>query len=135
MNWYADGFAQRSGIQVNLNLRPGLQRLPGGLEILLFRILQESLTNIHRHAHSPSVDIVLDVSADEVLLEVKDCGQGFPADRLEQFRSGTGGGVGLRSMHERVSEVGGRFEIESDSRGVLIRVILPLSEQSAKSAS
>jgi PAS domain S-box-containing protein len=135
VNWYADGFAQRSGIQVNLNLRPGLQRLPGGLEILLFRILQESLTNIHRHAHSPSVDIKLDVSADEVLLEVKDCGQGFPVDLLEQFRSGAGRGVGLRSMHERVSEVGGRFEIESDSRGALVRVILPLSEQSAKSAS
>jgi PAS domain S-box-containing protein len=135
VNWYADGFAQRSGIQVNLNLRPGLQRLPSGLEILLFRFLQESLTNIHRHSHSPSVDIKLDVSADEVLLEVRDYGQGFPADLLEQFRSGAGGGVGLRSMHERVSEVEGRFEIESDSTGALVRVIVPLSEQLAKSAS
>jgi PAS domain S-box-containing protein len=135
VNWYADGFAQRSGIQVNLNLRPGLQRLPGGLEILLFRILQESLTNIHRHAHSPSVDIKLDVSADEALLEVRDYGQGLPARLLEQFRCGAGTGVGLRSMRERVSEIGGRFDVESDSTGALVRVIVPLSEQSAKSAS
>ena len=135
VNWYADGFAQRSGIQVNLNLRPGLQRLPGGLEILLFRILQESLTNIHRHAHSPSVDIKLDVSADEALLEVRDYGQGLPARLLEQFRCGVGTGVGLRSMRERVSEIGGRFDVESDSTGALVRVIVPLSEQSAKSAS
>jgi PAS domain S-box-containing protein len=127
-NWYADGFAKRSGIQVNLNLRPGLQRLPGGLEILLFRILQESLTNIHRHAHSPSVDIKLEVSPHEVLLEVRDYGKGFPAGLLEQFRSNAGTGVGLRSMHERVSEVGGRFEIESDSSGTLVQVMVPLSE-------
>ena len=135
VNWYADGFAQRSGIQVNLNLRPGLQRLPGGLEILLFRILQESLTNIHRHAYSGSVDIKLDVSADEALLEVRDYGQGLPARLLEQFRCGAGTGVGLRSMRERVSEIGGRFDVESDSTGALVRVIVPLSEQSAKSAS
>jgi len=135
VNWYADGFAQRSGIQVNLNLRPGLQRLPGELEILLFRILQESLTNIHRHAHSRSVDIKLEVSTDEALLEVRDYGQGFPAGLLEQYKSGAGAGVGLRSMHERVSEVGGRFEIESASSGTLVRVIVPLSLQSAKSAS
>jgi PAS domain S-box-containing protein len=128
VNWYADGFAQRSGIQVNLNLRPGLRRLPSGLEIVLFRILQESLTNIHRHAYSGSVDIKLDVSPNEVRLEVRDYGQGFPPGLLEQFRSNAGAGVGLRSMHERVGEVGGRFEIESDSSGTLVRVIVPLSE-------
>ena len=76
----------------------------------------------------------MDASADEIVLEVKDYGQGFPADLLEQFRSGAGRGVGLRSMHERVSEVGGRFEIESASSGTLVRVIVPLSDQAAKSA-
>jgi len=81
------------------------------------------------------VDIKLDVSADEALLEVRDYGQGLPARLLEQFRCGAGTGVGLRSMRERVSEIGGRFDVESDSTGALVRVIVPLSEQSAKSAS
>jgi PAS domain S-box-containing protein len=131
VNWYTDGFAERSGIRVNLTIRPGTRRLPSGLEILLFRVLQESLTNIHRHARSQSVDVKLQIGVKEVQLEIRDYGQGFPAGLLEQFRSGGGAGVGLRSMHERVSEVGGRFEIESDSSGALIRVMVPLSERSA----
>src|SRR2546423_4667786 len=93
VNWYVEGFAQRSGVQVKLDIPDDLQRLPSGLEILLFRILQESLTNIHRHAHSSSVDIRLELREGEVVLQVKDYGRGFSAEVLEQFRSGGGGGV------------------------------------------
>jgi signal transduction histidine kinase len=124
--WYIDGFSKRSSIQVNLDIPEALIRLPGGLEIVLFRILQESLTNIHRHSRSQSVDIRLELTADHVVLQMRDYGQGFPLGLLEQFRSGAGGGVGLRSMRERITEVGGRFEIESDTNGTLIRVIAPL---------
>jgi hypothetical protein len=74
------------------------------------------------------VEAKLDVSPNEVRLEVRDYGQGFPPGLLEQFRSDAGAGVGLRSMRERVSEVDGRFEIESDSSGSLVRVIVPLPQ-------
>lgn len=132
INWYVQGFAERSGVQVKLDIPARFQRLPREHEILLFRILQESLTNIHRHANSASADIQLEVYPNEVRLQVRDYGQGLPAGVLEQFRSGIGGGVGLKSMRERATEAGGRFEIESDSAGTLIRAVVPLhAEQHA----
>ncbi|MGH9356247.1 MAG: ATP-binding protein [Terriglobia bacterium] len=125
--WYVEGFSKRSGIQVDLKLPAESKRLPRILELALFRILQEGLTNIHRHAHSQSAEIEVDLSADEVALQVRDYGQGVPPELLAQFRAnGTGAGVGLRSMRERVSELGGRFEIESGKDGTLIRVTAPL---------
>src|SRR5260370_37583447 len=105
------GFSERSGIPVTLTTTPELKRLPFEQELGLFRILQESLTNIHRHAHTSSVDIQLKLGADHITLQVKDYGQGMAAEMLQQFRThGTGGGVGLLSMLERVSEFGGPIE-------------------------
>lgn len=136
VTWYVEGFSQRSGIQVNLNLPRDLQRLTGGLELVLFRIVQESLTNIHRHSQSLSVDIQLKMGVDDVVLQVRDHGQGIPIEKLEQFRSnGTGVGVGLRSMRERTGEAGGQFEIESDKSGTLIRVAVPLTNAATQSES
>ena len=133
VNWYVDGFSERSGIQVKLNIPHKLQRLPETLELVLFRVLQEALTNIHRHAHSQSVEVQLRLGAAEVVLEVKDHGTGIPSDLLERLRSGgTGIGVGLRSMRERVSEVDGLFEIESGTNGTLIRATIPLSDTERK---
>jgi len=103
---YVQGFSERSGIPVTLTTTPELKRLPFELELGLFRILQESLTNIHRHARTSSVDIQLKHGADHVTLQVKDYGLGKSAEMLEQFRTnGTGGGVGLLSMRERISEL------------------------------
>lgn len=133
VNWYTDGFAQRSGIQVNLAFRHGSKRLPMNLEILLFRILQEALTNIHRHSHSASVDIRFKVGSDMVSLDIKDHGQGIPFHLLEQYKSGAGTGLGITSMRERVSEVGGQIEIESDSHGTLVRAVIPLTKRDATS--
>ena len=134
VNWYVEGFSKRSGIQVGLDMPGQLERLPDALELVLFRILQESLTNIHRHSHSSSVDIQLGLGTAEVMLRVRDYGQGIPPKLLEQFRiDGTGVGVGLRSMRERISELGGRFEIQSDKNGTLIRVTVPLSVATPKS--
>ena len=132
--WYVEGFSKRSDIQVNLKIPDELKRLPGGLELVLFRILQESLTNIHRHSHSQSVDIQLEFVAADVVLRVRDYGQGMPAELVERFRSGAGVGVGLRSMRERIGEMGGRFEIQSDENGTLIKVIAPLFDTATKSA-
>jgi len=94
---------------------------------VLFRILQESLTNIHRHSHSQSARIQVELGADEIALEVRDYGKGIPSERLERFRAtGEGAGVGLSSMRERISELGGRFDIQSDSNGTAIRAVIPL---------
>ncbi len=127
--WYVDGFSERSGIQVNLNLPKELKRFPGPLELVLFRVLQESLTNVHRHAHAQSVDIQLQLGADEVTLEVRDHGQGMPTELLRRFRAtGQGAGVGLNSIRERINELGGRLEIQSDNKGTLIRVTASISD-------
>ncbi len=126
VRWYVEGFSQRSGIQVNLDIPPNLQRLPDGLELVLFRVLQESLTNVHRHSRSRSVDVRLEAGENDVSLSVRDYGRGLTATLLEQVNAGMGGGVGLTSMRERIGEIGGKFEIESDSKGTLIRATVPL---------
>ena len=132
--WYVEGFSERSGIRVDLIVPNERKRLPDALEIALFRILQESLTNIHRHSRSQSVDIQLQLDAEFVTLQVKDYGQGMASDLLERFTAdGTGVGVGLRSMRERISELGGKFEIQSDKNGTLIRVTAPWSDLAKKS--
>ncbi len=130
--WFTKGFSERSGIQVGLNLPPELERLPGGLELVLFRVLQESLTNVHRHAKSPSVDIQVALDAGEVALEVRDYGKGMAPELLERFRARReGAGIGLNSIRERIIEVGGKFEIQSGEGGTLIRVGIPLTGVSA----
>jgi two-component system, chemotaxis family, CheB/CheR fusion protein len=126
--WYADGFSERSGIRVNLDIAAGLPRLSSETELVLFRVLQESLTNIHRHSKSKSVDIRLQRRAGEISLEVRDYGKGIPPKLLNRFRTtGQGVGVGMNSMRERVSELGGWFEVESSKKGTLIRVAVPQS--------
>jgi PAS domain S-box-containing protein len=124
--WYVEGFAQRSGIQVNADIQSNFIRLPASLEILFFRILQESLTNIHRHSQSRSADILLRLVAGQVLLQVRDYGRGFPSGAPEPPQSGNGGGVGIRSIRERVNEAGGQFAIESTPTGTLVRVSVPV---------
>jgi len=126
--WYVEGFSERSGIQVNVNIPQELERLPDALQLALFRILQESLTNIHRYSHSQSAEIQVELGTDEIRLQVKDYGQGIPPEILERFKSsGSGSGVGLRSMRERIIELGGRFDLQSDKNGTLIRATAPLS--------
>ena len=125
--WYTAGFSERSGISVDLEFSNESQRLPRSVELPLFRVLQASLSNVHRHAKSPSVIVRFAAAAQEVRLEVKDCGQGIDAELLAQFnQTGTGSGIGLAGMRERMAELGGRLEIESTSRGTLVRAVCPL---------
>jgi two-component system, NarL family, sensor kinase len=127
-SWFVTGFSQRSGIPVTLDLPPDLARLPNEVEIALFRVLQESLTNVHRHSESKSAEICLKTAAGQVTLEVRDHGRGIPQQRLQQMQvNGTQSGVGLAGMRERVRELGGAFEIRSDRAGTAIRVSIPLA--------
>jgi signal transduction histidine kinase len=128
--WYVEGFAKRSGIQTGLDMPEDLDRLSSSLELALFRVLQESLTNVHRHSRSRRADVSVRLSEDKVVLRVRDYGTGIPPDVLGRFHSnGAHGGVGLAGMRERIHELGGRLEMESDSRGTQVVATMPRSER------
>jgi PAS domain S-box-containing protein len=128
--WYGEGFAKRSGISVALELPANLERLPRAAEVVLFRVLQETLTNIHRHSGSPTVEITLAIKDGEVCLQVRDHGHGLPEGLLERFQdTGAAAGVGLSGMRERVNEIGGRLEITSDREGTLVSVTVAVSTE------
>ena len=128
--WYVEGFAQRSGIQTSLDIPENLGRLPEPVELALFRVLQESLTNVHRHSKSPRADVSLRLSPQQVVLRVRDYGKGIPAEVLERFQQNRAhGGVGLTGMRERIHELGGRLEMDSDGDGTQVLAIMPRSQR------
>jgi len=128
--WYVDGFAQRSGIAVNLDLPAELGRLHKDVEIALFRAVQEALTNVHRHSGGTVVDIKLSADAEQVQLEIKDNGRGIPEDKLNGLRDGAAEtGVGLAGMRERIRELGGSLQIQSDNAGTNLFVTVPVIEE------
>jgi signal transduction histidine kinase len=127
LRWYIEGFKERSNIKVSLNLPENLERLPTDLELMIFRVVQECLTNVHRHSKSPSVTICLCTSSEKLTLEIRDQGKGMAADRLVAVIGPGTGGVGLRSMRERVKAFGGELEILSDTQGTMVRAVIPLN--------
>jgi PAS domain S-box-containing protein len=125
-SWFVTGFSQRSGIPVTLELPPDLRRLSSTTEIALFRVLQESLTNVHRHSQSSSAEIRLELDAEWVKLRIKDYGRGIEPQLLRKMRrDGTHTGVGLAGMRERIRELGGRLEIHSSESGTTIEALIP----------
>jgi signal transduction histidine kinase len=131
--WYVEGFTNRSKIAVNLKFSQPFQRLPEALELVLFRVIQESLTNVSRHSGSDRADIAATLHPERVSLVIRDFGKGIPEDLLKGIeQSFSGAGVGLGGMRERVAELGGKLAIESNSQGTSITVSLPLlAEQEA----
>jgi len=127
LRWYVAGFAERSGISVDLELPEQFDRLPRDTETALFRIVQESLINIHRHAESETARIHLRHAASTLVLEIEDWGRGIPKASLEQITSGEGVvGVGIAGMSERIERLGGRLELTSSARGTTVRVRVPI---------
>jgi signal transduction histidine kinase len=126
LRWYLEGFSQRSGIQVSTDIEEDLGRLPRPVELALFRVLQESLTNIHRHSKSAKAEVSLHNGSDGTVLRIRDFGQGMASDMLRNFlRTGTRVGVGLAGMRERIREQGGWLNIQSDATGTTIIVEIP----------
>lgn len=126
---FLEGFSERSGIQVNVTMPTGNGDLIDSplSKLVLFRILQESITNVHKHSKSRIVDVGLTLDPEAATLEVRDHGKGLPLGLLQRFKTtGEGAGVGLTSMRERIKELGGQWEIESDENGTLIRARVPL---------
>ncbi|HVO60623.1 MAG TPA: CHASE3 domain-containing protein [Terriglobales bacterium] len=133
--WYVTGFAERSGIKVSLDIPSEFERLPLPVETALFRVLQESLTNIHRHSHSPAADIQLHVCDGHVNLAIRDYGQGIPAHILQRFHQSGTTGVGLAGMRERIYELGGQLEIRAEAQGTTVSATIPISANSAQNTS
>jgi signal transduction histidine kinase len=125
--WYVEGFAKRSGIELTTDIPDEPGRLPRPAELVLFRVLQESLTNLHRHSKSLRAEVSLHFSPTNVILQVRDYGKGMPREMLANFlNAGTNVGVGLAGMRERVREHGGRFDIRSDKTGTTITATMPV---------
>jgi len=128
--WYVEGFAQRSGVKVTLDAPRELDRLPDALELALFRVLQESLTNVHRHSGASKAHVLILQDENKVLLEVRDNGRGLPKELLTQFdATGAGLGVGLAGVRERARELGGQMALESDHNGTLVGISIPYSTE------
>jgi signal transduction histidine kinase len=128
--WYVEGFAKRSGIPTSLDIPDNLGRLAESVELALFRVLQESLTNVHRHSKSLRADVSLRLFKNEVVLRIRDYGKGIPTDVMDRFHHNRAhGGVGLAGMRERIHELGGRLEMDSDGDGTQILVKMPRSER------
>ena len=123
---YVEGFAERSKVTVSLDLPTELGRLPRDVELSLFRIVQECLTNIHRHSGSTTASVRLSRTHGEVELEVTDEGRGINRETQEEFFVGKSSGVGLRGMRERVRQLGGTLQIHSNGNGTSIVAILPV---------
>lgn len=125
LRWYVEGFSERSKIDVQLDLAPDLGRLAPDMEVTIFRIVQECLTNIHRHSGSKQATIRIVGFAGEVLLEVRDSGKGMPGASGNGSR-GLRYGVGIQGMRERVRQLNGQFDIESHGPGTIVRARFPL---------
>jgi signal transduction histidine kinase len=123
--WYLDGFTKRSGVQTKFEMPQPVGRVQREAELAIFRILQESLTNIHRHSESPSAEVRLLKKEGELLIEINDQGKGLPSSVLEAVRdSCETTGVGLRGMTERMRQLGGKLEVVSSSSGTTVRARL-----------
>ncbi len=128
LHWFVEGFAKRSGIATTLELPPDFGRLEADSEITIFRIVQECLTNVHRHSGSKKALVRLTRALAEVRLEVQDEGQGIPAEKQLSIVGSGPVGVGLRGMRERVHQLGGHLEVHSNGAGTTVCATLPVAK-------
>ncbi len=130
IGWLANGFTQRSGIKTEVDMPPELERLPSDIEVTLFRIVQETLTNVARHSGSKTAFIKLTRQPGEIILSVRDEGKGIPPEKLEKVHGNVSAlGVGVAGVWERVRQFGGALDINSNSHGTTVMVVVPLPEE------
>ena len=127
LRWFVEGFAQRSGIEIDLDLAPELGRLSKEMEIAIFRIVQESLANVHRHSGSKTAQVRVGRCSQTVTLEIQDQGRGLSENGSAGTTRPAVPGVGIQGMRERVRQLGGNFEIESRQGRTIVRTTIPLS--------
>src|SRR5216683_867755 len=137
ISWYLDGFTKRSGIRTTFEVSPALGRLAPDVELATFRVLQESLTNVHRHSGSPTADVRLLLDDDNFILRVSDQGKGVNLNNFElPGQDWTGAhGVGLRGMRERMRQIEGNLELWSSEEGTTVTATVPLRHAAAVPAA
>ncbi len=134
LRWYVDGFSERSKIAVDVDIADDIERLGNDMEIAIFRVVQESLTNVHRHSGSSSASLRFSREDGHVRLEIQDAGKGIPLEKQLALTSSGQLGVGFRGMRERVHQLGGNLDVQSDSAGTTITATLPIVKTAALSA-
>jgi len=135
LRWYIEGFAQRSQIQVVLDLPDDFERLSQESETTIFRMVQESLTNIHRHSGSKLAKVRISRSEGDVRVEVEDRGKGMTPEKQVELASAGTPGVGIRGMRERLRQLGGNLEVRSDGKGTIVVAHLPVTSVSTTAAA
>jgi PAS domain S-box-containing protein len=131
LNWYVQGLKERSGLEIDLRIAEDFGRLPADMELVIFRLVQESLTNVHRHSRSKTAFIRVARKADKVFVEVHDKGNGMSAERLAEIQS-RGAGLGIRGMRERLRHFNGELLVESNDTGTKIFATLQSQASAAK---
>jgi signal transduction histidine kinase len=124
IHWYVERFMERSPVRVELAIPDNLGRLPREVEIAMFRVVQESLTNVHHHSGSKTASVRVGRSPKEVVVEVRDQGKGIPSEVT--VAGAVARGVGISGMRERVRQLGGTVSVDSDQSGSVIRATLPV---------
>ncbi len=128
LSWYIGGLGDRSGLDISFEISEGFGRLSREMELVIFRLVQECLTNIHRHSGSKTAAIQVIREPERVLVEVRDQGKGIPAEKLAEIQT-RGSGVGIRGMRERLRQFHGEMIIESTSLGTVVLVTIPISTE------
>ena len=123
--WYIQGLMERGGLNIDFDISEDFGRLPADLELAIFRVVQESLTNIHRHSGSKTAKIRLSHTNGTILLEIQDQGKGISAEKLADLRAQRSG-VGITGIRERIRQFKGEMDIQSNGSGATIVVRLPM---------
>ena len=123
-----DGLEQRAGIDVELDVPEDLERVSAGIELALFRIAQEGLSNVQRHAQAKKAKIRIVPDTDKITLELTDTGKGIAEETVLKLKENPAMGVGIAGMRERVNELGGEFKIVSGKRGTTLSASLPINK-------
>jgi PAS domain S-box-containing protein len=128
LRWYVDGFSERSKIKVDLQIADDIGRFSEDMEIAIFRIVQECLTNVHRHSGSPTAVISLYRDhGDDLVIEVKDEGKGISAEKRQQLTGRGQGTVGFIGMRERLRQFGGSLKVQSTDSGTVVTAMLKVA--------
>lgn len=125
LRWYIDGLVERSGLSIQLNIPDDLERLGPDVELAIFRLVQECLTNVHRHSGSKTAAITIIRQKDKIYMKVRDDGKGISKQRLAEIQS-QGVGVGIRGMRERVRQCGGELTVDSNALGMTVTAVFPV---------
>ena len=135
LRWYVDGFSERSKIDAKLDISTEVGRLPEEMELSIFRVVQECLTNVHRHAASPTAGIRISQDGACLRVEIEDAGKGIPLEKQLALQSSAQTGVGFRGMRERIRRLGGTLQIQSTGHGTRVTAVLPVVHVTAAPAA